>query len=98
MVDGKQLLSGVRAACVVLQRPGFTILYERPAADAVTIAMDGDAVMRSCRANSGETRILFRNTFGLWYELRDNGASHAEVLELAADGLADLLESLGVEY
>jgi hypothetical protein len=98
MIDGKQPLAGVRASCFALQRPGFTILYERAAADAVTIATDGDAVARSCRASFGETRILFRNTLGLWYELRDDGAGHAKVLELAADELSDLLESLGLEY
>jgi hypothetical protein len=91
-------LPAVRARCIALRRPGFTILYERATTGATSIEVDGHAVARSCREHFGETRILFRNTLGLWYELRDDGAGHAEVLELAADELADLLESLGLEY
>jgi hypothetical protein len=98
MIKDDRLLAGVRARCVVLQRTGFAILYESDAGAGVTIAADCEAVARSCRENFGDTRIIFRSALGLWFELRRNGDGRAEVLELAADELADLLELLGLEH
>ncbi len=91
-------LSGVEVRWVALQRPGFTILYERSSAGVASIAPDADAVARYCRDNFGETRIIFRSVLGLWFEVRRNVDGRAEVGELAADELADILELLGLEY
>jgi hypothetical protein len=98
MNDATGSSSGIDARWVVLQRPGFTILYERSTAGVASSEKDVDAVARYCRENFGETRIIFRSFLGRWFELLRNGNGRAEVLELAADELADLLELLGLEY
>ena len=95
--EAKKILS--RAAYSAVLRYDLIVLYEQESVyTGTSIAADGAAVVADCLRRFGQHRIIYRNVSGIWRELRHDGESFREAVDLAADQLESLLERCGLEF
>ena len=89
----------LRATFTASRRHRFIVIFEQDGGHTGTsVAADAPAVVAYGLEHYGNHRMIYRNLAGLWYELRHDGVTFLEVVDVAADELEGILEECGLEY
>jgi hypothetical protein len=89
----------LRATFTAIRRDQFIVIFERDGGHTGTsVATDALAVVAFCLQHHGNHRMIYRNLAGLWYELRHDGKTFLEVVDIAADELEGIIEECGLRY